>query len=425
MKSAGFGLLATIVRDRIAFSTIIDSGITDKFLIKAEKTVYEFIFEFYRQHGRYPSFETINRETKTDLSGYPEEPFSYWVEQVYKRRILRVSVSESNKIIEHAREGRVEDAVDVSKKLSLAMLKLNPSASIHWLTDLSKHVMERHDKLQRAGTLVFGASFGFPYFDEISGGAQPGDFIALAGRPGTGKSFVLFKMVNSAHDNGGRPALVTFEMPANQCARRIIAMRSQSSTTQLRIGRLSHFGRKKVLSACNLIANDVGWELPIIQGSSSQTVEDLLAMVQDIGADSLFIDGAYFLHTQRRVSSKFERISEVADVLKNDGAMRKGHEMPVIATYQFNKRAGKTGGGLGDIYMSDDMSQLGSMVFKLYNDEETDGAGRWSNIDYKIIELLKGREGERGKIRVKYDMMNTVIEQDEILSDYRSFFQET
>ena len=424
MRSAGFGLIATIVRDRVSFSTIIDAGVTKKFLIGDEKKVYDFIFDFYRQHTRYPTFDTIERETGTDLSVYPEEPFSYWVDQVYKRRTLRVAVSESNRIIEYSRDGQVEDAVDVAKRLSLAMLKLNPSASIHWLTDLASKVLERHDRIQRTGSLVFGTSFGFPYFDEISGGAQPGDYIPFVGRPGTGKSFVIFKMLNAAHDAGGRPVLVTFEMPAVQCARRIIAMRSQLSTTQLRIGRLSHFGRKKMMESCNLIANDIGWELPIIQGSSNQTVEDLLAMVQDIGADSLFIDGAYFLHTSRRVSSKFERISEVADVLKNEGAMKKGHEMPVIATYQFNKRAGKTGGGLGDIYMSDDMAQLGSIVFKLYNDEDGGDVASWGNIDYKVIELLKGREGERGKIRVKYDMLNTIIEQDEVLSDYRSFFQD-
>jgi hypothetical protein len=37
---------------------------------------------------------------------------------------------------------------------------------------------------------------------------------------------------------------------------------------------------------------------------------------------------------------------------------------------------------------------------------------------YKIVELIKGREGEKGKIRVVYDMFRMKIEQDSILRSY-------
>lgn len=428
MKSVGFGLLSKLLKDNVSFSEFVESGITEHYFNADEKNVYTFIYTFFREHGVYPSFETVSRETGIHLSflqDYPNEPFTYWVGKVYQRRSLKIAVTESQKIIDLARDGDSENAIEKARRMYLALEKLNPTAVVHTVGNTAIKVLERHDILQRSSNLMFGTSFGFPYFDEISGGAQPGDFVVLAGRPGTGKSFVLFKMANADHDFGGKPVLVTFEMPAPQCARRIIAMRSKVSTTQLRIGRLSHFGRTKVADACSLVCNKNGWEFPIIEGSNRYTVEDLLAIVQDMGATSVFIDGAYFLRTRKKVSGKFERISEVADILKTEGAMKLG--VPVIGTYQFHKRAGKKGGGLGDIYMSDDMAQLGSMVFKLYNDEaeESSYVYSWQSVEYKIIELLKGREGEKGKIRVKYDMLNTIIEQEEILTDYRTFFQVT
>jgi len=426
MKSVGFGLLSKILQDGVSFSDFVESGITEYYFNSDEKRVYIFVYNFFREHGAYPAFETVARETGIPLSvlrDYPEEPFSYWVGKVYQRRSLKIAVSESQKVIDLAKNGDSATSIEQARRMYLALEKLNPSAVIHKIGDASRKVLDRHDVLQRSSNRISGTSFGFPYFDEISGGAQPGDFIVLAGRPGTGKSFVLFKMANSEHDANGKPVLVTFEMPSQQCARRIIAMRSMVSTTQLRIGRLSHFGRSKVVNACSLVCNERGWEFPIIEGSNRYTVEDLLAIIQDMGATSVFIDGAYFLRTRKKVTGKFERISEVADILKTEGAMNLG--VPVIGTYQFHKRAGKKGGGLGDIYMSDDMAQLGSMVFKLYNDEaeESGYSYAWQSVAYKIIELLKGREGEKGKIRVKYDMMNTIIEQEEILTDYRTFFQ--
>lgn len=424
MKSCGLGLLYSMVTDEVPLSEVLKSGISRKFLINEEQKVYDFVYSFFRDYGNYPSVKTVEVETGVSFDGFPREPFAYWVRQVFKRRSLRIAVTTSQYVMDQARDGNTDTAIETARKLYLALEKLNPSAVVHKMTDTSQQVLDRHDTLQRAGSLVFGVSFGFPYFDEISGGAQEGDFIPLVGRPGTGKSFFLFKMANAAHDANRKPALVTFEMPALQCARRIVGMRSQVSTSQLRIGRLSYFGRKKVVQACNLIANETGWEFPIIEGSNRYTVEDLIAIVQDLGADSLFVDGAYFLKTQSKTTSKFEQVSNVADKLKTDAAM--GLKIPVVATYQFNKRAGKKGGGLGDIYMSDDMAQLGSIVFKLYNEDDGDEAAQycsWHPVTYKIVELLKGREGEQGKIRVLYDMMNTNIEQVEVLADYRNFFQ--
>jgi hypothetical protein len=37
---------------------------------------------------------------------------------------------------------------------------------------------------------------------------------------------------------------------------------------------------------------------------------------------------------------------------------------------------------------------------------------------YKIFELLKGREGERGTVRVIYDMGRMEIKQDSVVSGY-------
>ena len=228
----------------------------------------------------------------------------------------------------------------------------------------------------------------------------------------THNSYFMLEMSRCGYKLGtGSPLVATFEMKPFQCVRRLVALETGVSATMIRLGRLSHWGRERVAEGVDMIT---GWdERPffIMEGGLRTTVEDLGLRVQELRPNALYVDGAYLLRTRSKVGAKWERIAETAEVLK----MIAGEfNIPVIETYQFNRRGP---GSMGNIGGSDAVGQLASIVIAL-DDEQQGGHSMWAARQFKVMKLLKGREGERGTIRVLYDMEKMVIAQHEVLSGY-------
>lgn len=307
----------------------------------------------------------------------------------------------------------------IATKLSLDLERLSPINRVGQLSDFSQQVLVDHDKRQKQGGLT-GIPFGMEYLDRVSDGAQGGDTIALVGRPSVGKSYFCFDMALKAYtyeESQEVPLIVILEMNSLQTARRLLALRTGVSTTLIRTGRLSHWGRRKVAQGVKGLVAIRKRPFYLLQGGLDTTVEDLLVRVQELRPTILYVDGAYLLRTRSKFQSKWERVAETAEFLK---IIAREFDIPVIATYQFNR---KGSGSLGNIAFSDVIGQLASIVIGI-DDEQPHGHVTWTASQYKTITLLKGREGEKGKIRVLYDMERMKIEQVEVLSGYEDEDQE-
>jgi len=127
----------------------------------------------------------------------------------------------------------------------------------------------------------------------------------------------------------------------------------------------------------------------------------------------VYVDGAYLLRSKNNYGARWERIAYTAEYLK---MLAKEFGIPIIATYQFNR---KGSGDVGNIGGSDVVGQLAGIAMGITN-ETDDQDDVWSAVSYKHLELVKGREGESGKIRVLYDMEKMKITQDSVLKGGRS-----
>jgi len=249
-----------------------------------------------------------------------------------------------------------------------------------------------------------------PFLDAISDGAQASDTVAVVGRPGAGKSYFLAHMANSAYSYGATPLYAAYEMSNLQNARRLIALRTNLSATSVRLGRLSFQG-KKILHDQVYELHDIGRPFYLMQGTLKSTVEDLVVAIQELKPTVLYVDGAYLLRTANTNLARWERISETAEFLKS---IASEFGLPVIASYQFNR---KGAGNLSNIAGADAIGQLASIVISI-DDEEDDYESEGRSMGatrMKTLELLKGREGESGVLRVVYDMQRMIIKQDSII----------
>jgi len=410
--SVGLGLLHRFLTDEMPIGFFAENDITEQSFAGNEADAFQLIVNHFQNFGVLPKIETIEAELKIKFPEFPNEPISYWAEKVERRRQSMMMTKAAQTILTDAAEGEVEDARSALKTLFFDLEARAPSGRVFDLANISDDVVAKHDKVRMLSEEVSGIPFGIKYLDEITGGAQPGDTVALVGRPSLGKTYFTLQMALSAWERNRTPLIVSLEMPADRCARRVLALRSHVPVTMVRLGKLGFWGRGKLVADIGQL-KEFRRSFHIMEGTLDSTVEDIALKVRELRPDCLYIDGAYMLRTRREARSRQERIAETAEFIKR---MASEFEIPILSTYQFNRK----GPGFDNIYMSDVIGQLASIVLGIDDEEEAEDFPVHGAAQFKSLELFKGREGERGKMRIVFDMQRMVIEQDSVLEGYEN-----
>lgn len=411
--SAGLGLFQKIIKDKCKITVLRDSGLSERVFNQDEKKVFKFLVNYYREYGSTPPLDTVSLETGVSFPVVPNNPIDYWVDRVKKSYIRKQVVNCANRVIKT--KGTEEFNNNCSAWINLLYNDINSFDLIEKVftaAEVSPRVMHEHDRRQKSPEM-FGIPFGIPYLDAISDGAQPTDTIAICARPGVGKTMLMLTMALNAFKKNKTILYVTLEMSVFQNVRRLIAIDASVPAMKMRLGKLSHWGRKEMANSIKNFSKKEN-KFYLLQGSLYTTVEDLVSRVQDLQPDILYVDGAYLLRSALKITSKVERVSYTAEILKGIAST---FSIPVIETYQFNRQVGnKAKGSLGKIGWSDVVPQLGSIVLSLSNNDFLEERKTFASRQYKILELLKGREGEQGTIKMLFDMQRMKFEQAEVLS---------
>lgn len=409
MAGPGLGLLNRLIAERLSLSALDGFGIGIGDLVDDEVKVFSAIREHVESFGSTPRVETIEVETGVRLRGFPDEPMEYWADRVRRRNKRRTILDGMDAIRKSLQnDDGMDDAHRQVQALASELSSSNPVDRVRRLAAVTGEVLVQHNVRQKAGEML-GVPFGLEYLDMVSDGAQPGDTIALVGRPEVGKSYLLFRLALNAWETNRVPMVLSMEMSPLQVARRILALKSKVSATKIRLGRLSVWGKREIEKATEAIGRGVSFYL--LQGSLHSTVEDLVAKVQEYRPSALYVDGAYMLNTRSKTAARWERVGAAAETLK---ILATEFGIPVICTYQFNRRGP---GSLGNIAYSDMVGQLASIVISIDDDDE-DSSRYFRVKQSKILQLIKGREGEKGTIKVAFDFERMKMEQIEVISGY-------
>jgi replicative DNA helicase len=407
--STGLGLLRSLIlEDRTILSLGDDFSLSRSSFNDSDIKVYDFIYSYFISYGKMPTTKTVEVECDVSFAKLVDEPPLYWANSLKKQNTIAAVLSSSGRQKSAAVRGDAEAAIDEARKLVSEYDAIHEADRLLQVGTLSDVVLEQHDKRQ-VSSVLSGIPFGFPFLDEITDGAQASDTVAVVGQVGIGKSYFMLQCALNAYKAGYTPLILPMEMSAIQCTRRMVALHSGVPSTYIRLGKLSYWGREKMIAGIQGI-KDFEQPFYIIQGSLKSTIESVGARIQEIKPSVVYIDGGYLLRSSSQKDGvRWERIAYTAEVIK---IMAKEFNMPFVVSYQFSK-GGKE---LDDIGGSIAISQLASIVCTLRNENAVSTYEDWSPVSYKILELKKGREGESGAIRVKYDMDRMIIEQTEVLS---------
>ncbi len=406
MNQATLGLkyLAAIV-DAADLKPLTAAGDMSGFFRPNEEPVYTFIKEFAAAHGKIPSDVTVEAHTGVEL---PEvaEPHTYYLKEVEKRfteKSIRDAVADASKLLKPGKSKDPEAALAVlTSSLSNIHLAKNASRVLDF--------RDAHDKILTDYTCaalsetIQGVCLGWPYLDNMIGGLQGGDLVSIIGRPAVGKTWKMVYCANHAWETQFlTPLVVSMEVALKPLLRRQAALFGHIPSTGLKMGELTTKAMVKLEDSL-LIAQ--AYEVPywIADGSMSASVDDVHLLAQRLKPDVIYVDGAYLMKHPGRFATKYQRVGAVAEDLKT---MASDLDIPVVASWQFNRNVGKKKKNkeaitIDDIAFADEIGQISSIVLGLFQDETPE------TLTSRIIDVLKGREGEQGRFMTNwlFDTMN-------------------
>lgn len=114
--------------------------------------------------------------------------------------------------------------------------------------DQIEYLMQNRDQ-------SFGVPSGFKDLDTLLGGFQRSDLVIFAGRPGMGKTSFLLSAAANAARMGGRVAIFSMEMGADQIVQRLISMETGISSQKLRLAQLTPQEYMRFVEAAGRVSN--------------------------------------------------------------------------------------------------------------------------------------------------------------------------
>jgi replicative DNA helicase len=413
--SQGLRLLSAIAEhgSTTTFRNIQPPHLVDR----EEQTVYQFMRRHFRRHGQLPSITTIEEETRIELP-VVDEPVDYYVQEVINRHVYNRVRDEFSVLRTHVTNTDIEGMMQSAAVIRQVCTPYSSQQQeLQTIAELSQSLLDDYDyNHSRPG--ISGIPTGWEYLDRVSGGWQNGDLIVFVARPSVGKTHNLINSARHAWMENKSILFVTMEMTLKQIAMRFAAQHSNINPDCIRKGKLSYWGRRKYSDA--LLSLDSANNFHLFAGNFKKTTEDVDILVQELNPDAVYIDGLYLMRPAKASSraGRYESVAYVIDEIKQAALMR---DRPFVTTTQFGRTAGKRGeqGSLESVGYTDAISthatiaigiKMGavSQVPIVQQVESGDGeiasmiVGHKEIAPYRIMDIMKGREGETGTFATEF-----------------------
>lgn len=402
-STTGTLFLSAVIRDRGPLSFLGAFRLTKNHFTDVELKLVNIIQSYIDLYKSVPDKNFVEIELRAELPDPPTSgSVSFWADEVRKRYAVENSFTLCKDILTKITEGDIDRAADAASKMTRVLIEGQTKTRVYSLEDAYDIVLETHNQA-RLNSSTFGIPFGIDFLDRSSGGAQGGDLITIAARPGAGKTFLLLHMALAAYESGKNVMLVPTEMSEIQYHRRLAALRNTLSINKIKFGGLSSVIGIPLLNYDKELLEKNEHKFYMTDASMSLGMLDVKSSAYVYKPDAIYIDGAYLLRPETYAKSRYEMVSSVAESLK---MLAKELNIPIIATYQINKKT-------DDIYQSDVVRQLSSIVIELADKTEDDGETWVPGIKPKVMNITKGRDGEEGSTLLLLDTNHTrVVERD-------------
>jgi len=384
--------------------TYMKMALEDHLFKDSEAVLFEHISKHLAKYGKLPKQETIEDIPAFEdaLVAAPEPPEFYLdaVEKRYLHNSLKATVQEASLLLTN--KNGEEALAGLMQSVSLLYRKRQRSSLVDFRN--AEDMIKEAYALQKTMGNEVSMPFGWPSLDAMSGGMRGGDFVTFVGRPQAGKTFKLLYTAHNAWKHERVPLFISMEMLTLIINQRLTAMHTHKKLTDLMKAELSTKAAQSMLVDLHKLKKSE-FPLWVVDGSKVRTVDDIIMLCHLLKPSAVFVDGAYLLdHPDKRLS-KWDKQADNARQLKQRVATDLG--IPVVASYQLTKSSVKAkkakGGkevsdGMEDVYGSDEMAQLSTVMLGLFDHED-----EIEKKKKRTVKILKGRNGESGEFDINWD----------------------
>jgi replicative DNA helicase len=368
--------------------------VDESLMIEAsEVEALAFCKGYYRDYRECPTAGMVQESTGIRLPrvdgtlGFHEDN----LHDRYDYEIIRECYGNLRELVKDTRPAPMISAMETAIRRVRRSSRRTGLIDIGDAMDLS---IARLEGLQMQGGMS-GVPTPWDTLNIITSGYQKGDLITWVGRTSLGKTMLLLAQAEHAYDAGYSVLFVTTEMVSEAICRRWLAMKFGYDPEMLKTGQVSTYTLRRLRQQrAELLGRERFRLLSAGTGSDLSVVE---TAIDEMQPDILYLDGAYLMKPSGKIMyrSKTEQVSAVFDELKQRNI---DADIPFVVNTQFNRTAGKGGkeGSLETIGMSDTIGQHSSIVIAV----KPGPTENWKHS--RELDLLKGREGEDGKININY-----------------------
>ena len=389
-------LISRIVLER-KIQEVVDFNLQDELFVSC-KDEWKFIRDFYRTHGdsppgehfekMFPEFEVVNTQA----------PLSFLVEELRDRRMYNLAaqamkVAAGQLKIRHPRE-----AVDTFRKMIMEVeVQTRPAKDVNVAENPTERLKQYDEAVASEGLL--GIPSPWAILDEKTMGFQDEELWMIVARGGIGKTWCEVVASRYQWAQGYRPLLFTKEMSVNQIIKRLDAAHARVAHQRLRAGQLTHEEYARYKETLQLMEGaGPFWISGDDEGAGG--VSGILAKIDRYKPNIVWVDGMYLVEDERRASSGWERLKNIAGDLKSVARRR---NIPVIVSHQFNQE-GKEDKGTADTLAYGDIQKWFDGIIGMYQTEDL-------RLNKEMFfKLLKHREGEKFEFVADWDLENMIFD---------------
>jgi replicative DNA helicase len=329
----------------------------------------------------------------------------HYAQIVRGKAVKRALIGCATEIVEEGfADGPPDQLLDFAESKIFDLSKQRARSTFTRLHDQMEPTFEYIDKImERAGGLT-GLPTGFKFFDEMTGGLQPGELIILAARPAMGKTALALNMArNSAvYPEQRKVAVFSLEMTTQALVLRLLSSEAEVDFSKFRSSYLPTRDYKRLTQAGDKLSHADIW----IDDSGDMSVLEIKSKCRRLkaekGLDLVLVDYLQLVHGD--AGRRERKDLEIAEISRGLKALAKELHIPVIALSQLNRGPeqrdpDKRRPILGDLRESGAIEQDADVIAFIYRDYVYN-----KDADPEAAELIieKQRNGPTGTVKLRF-----------------------
>lgn len=336
------------------------------------------------------------------LDGVPDRPsISHYIDILQEKTMRRDVVYLANSSAASAMDPSDPVKWTVSgMQQSLLRIQGNITREGLFIKEFSADVLDKVQEHMYSTRDVIGLPFGITELDNVTTGMRDGEFIPLAGWPGSGKTAFAVDVMRKNAKQGTPIAFFSIEMRKEEILHRLWCQESEISYAALR--------NPKNLAKQEFRELEEKWrpqvdQYPIKIDDEVRDINDIIPRahlyIQRYGVKLIVVD--FLQIVQAPGDKEYERVSYAADALT---ALGKDTKVPVLCLSQLSRPDDKKNAAnviptMAMLRNSGKIEQNAHLVLFTYHPEDENGDPTGED----LIVLGKQRAGVKGRVKVYFD----------------------